>query len=255
MTTSTIIKKLDDAQLLDFDQEYMRGEKLQKFMRLIHRDFPDGRLSVLDIGGGNGRFLDTLLDQFPNAQATLLDNAEVLVALNKPNPRKTLICDSVENLESHIRGPRFDLICFNFVLHHFVGPSYQASRRFQGEMLAKVRDYLLPRGRIWVLEDIYHGLVFPGLPSRLIHFATSSRTLRPLARKMGANTAGVGVCFLNRHQWEKTFRGAHLEVLEYHPYSAKRVDLLRRVGLHVGSMRAGHFWLKSERNDPVLHNM
>jgi ubiquinone/menaquinone biosynthesis C-methylase UbiE len=124
---------------------------------------------------GGGRFMDTLLERYPGATGTLLDNDQVLLDLNKPHPRKALVYGSAENLDTLFRGSQFDLVCFIYVLHHFVSDSYRATRESQVQILSEARELLSPRGHNFILEDIYTGLVFPRLPGRLIYSATSTK--------------------------------------------------------------------------------
>jgi hypothetical protein len=59
--------------------------------------------SILDCGGGNGQYLDMLLEQFPNAQGTLVDSAQFMLDQNKPHPRKQLILGNLEDLLNYVK--------------------------------------------------------------------------------------------------------------------------------------------------------
>ena len=85
------IKKLENNQLETFNKEYVNEERWPIVKQMIDQSFPEGRFSFLDIGGGNGIFTDKILAHYPEAVGTLLDNAEVLLEMNKSHPRKKLI--------------------------------------------------------------------------------------------------------------------------------------------------------------------
>jgi hypothetical protein len=101
------------------------------------------------------------------------------------------------------------------------------------------------RGRISILDNMYNGAIIDGLPSRLIYGATSSKLLAKLVKKGGANTAGVGVCFLSKKQWDKTIRrSAGLTVQKYTADEPWKIPLTWSLFLHIGGIRCGHFWIK-----------
>ena len=237
------ILQLGDQALAEFDEEYVKPRHWKHLRGLIDRDFGDRPFRFLDIGGGNGKYTDQLLDFYPNAEATLLDNAQLLLDRNTPNPRKRLICDSVENLQQVCRGERFDLISFNWVLHHLIVPGYQSTRQTQTGALRQASSLLSDRGRVSVFENIYTGSLLTNLPAWLVFGLTSKKTIAPITRMLGANTAGVGVCFGSKPTWDRIFDTAGLAIENYHPDDEWPVSHFRRIFLHIGSIRFGHYWL------------
>jgi len=237
------MKQLEDSQLETFDTEYVNEPRWKIIKEQIDRDFPEGDFTFLDVGGGNGKFADKLLSHYPKARGTVLDNSELLLSRNQQNPRKSLICDSVENL-SKLQG-KYDIVCFNWLLHHLVGNSYSETRKNISTALEAVIPLLSERGRISIFENMYNGLIFDGLPSYLIFTLTSSKALAGFTRKMGANTAGVGVCFLSRKQWVETVdKITSLELLKYTDDEKWNIQWKWNVFLHIGNIRCGHFWLE-----------
>ena len=98
------IRVLDDSQTEAFDVDYMYEARWLKLKALIDRDFPDGRFSLLDVGGGNGNFADLVLHNYPEATAVVVDLSDPLLAKNKPNPRKKVMRGSATEL-APIEGP------------------------------------------------------------------------------------------------------------------------------------------------------
>jgi SAM-dependent methyltransferase len=239
------LKQLDDTQLESFDTEYVNEARWKIVSAQIDRSFPDGDFTFLDVGGGNGQFADRLLAAYPNARGTVLDNAQILLDRNKPNPRKQMINASVADLHQQT-GQTYDIICFNWLLHHLVSDSYGQTCQNISKTIGEVIPLLSPRGRISIFENMYDGLWVDRLPSHLIFELTSSKPLARFTQKMGANTAGVGVCFLSQKKW--------CSVIAQHPLVIDRytddpsdwpIPLVRRVFLHMGYIRVGHFWLRS----------
>src|SRR5690606_9089556 len=135
------------------------------------------------------------------AKGAVLDNSRLLLDRNKPNPRKTLIEESAENLEQ--LGGRYDLVFFNWVLHHLVGDGYGKSVHHVDQTLRKAVALLTPNGHISIFENMYNGLVVDNAPSHIIFNLTSAKAIAPIIRRLGANTARLGVCFHSKLRWQR----------------------------------------------------
>ncbi len=247
------IKKLDDSQVEAFDTEYVEGGRWDAVKAYIDRDFPDGEFTFLDVGGGNGKFGDRLLLQYPRSKGTILDNSEVLLAKNLSHERKTVICDSVENL-GRINA-KFDVICVHWLLHHLVSDSYVLTRQNQLATLTMLTNLMTPRGRVSVFENMYNGWLIDGLPGWLIYHLTSAKAIAAITRRMGANTSGVGACFLSKKQWLTTIHDSRMHLRNYMEPD-KWVWPLKpewRLFLHLGQIRVGHFWLNGEMSPSLLN--
>jgi phospholipid N-methyltransferase len=241
------IRQLNDQAIQEFNQEYVDDFKWQIIQDLIDKSFTKQNFSFLDLGGGNGMFTDRILQAYPQSTGTILDNAESILSLNKIDRRKKIIIGSVEDLTNIFGSSKFDLIFFNWTIHHFVKESYSETRKTQLEVIINATNLLSSIGYISVFENMYDGIIFKSLPSYLIFYLTSSKTLAPLIKKMGANTAGCGVCFLSKKQWDETFEKASLIVSEYTDFDKwGEITIMRRLFLHLGPIRHGHFWLSKK---------
>lgn len=239
------MKQLEDSQLETFDTEYVNDQRWEIIKEQIDKDFPNGDFSFLDVGGGNGVFADRLLEYYPKSKGTVLDNAQVLLDKNQIDPRKTIICDSVENLD--VIETKYDLVCFNWLLHHLIGNSYSETRKNMFTAINAVIPLLTPHGRVSIFENMYNGLAIDGLPSQIIFTLTSSKEIAGAIKKMGANTAGVGVCFLSQKQWIETISKTGLKLLKYTDDEKWTIPVKWRVFLHISNIRCGHFWLTNSK--------
>ena len=239
------MKKLADSQVEVFDTDHVDDVRWLTVKMVIEQEFPLGEFTFLDVGGGNGMFADRLLAAYPHSKGTVLDNSEVLLSRNQPNERKALLLDSVENLNGI--NMCYDIIIVNWLLHHVVGDSYALTRRNQVSTLRTLGTLLTERGRISVFENVYDGLLIESLPGWLIFQLSANQTIGPITRRLGANTAGVGVCFLSKKQWLSTMNDAALEVLrDAEPDSwTWRVPLSWKMFLHIRRRYVNHFWLRS----------
>jgi len=237
------VEKLRDDQLEAFDTEYVNDRRWIPVKRCIDRDFPGGRFTFLDVGGGKGVFADRILANYPNSRGVLLDNSRLLLNRNQPNIRKRLVLNSAENLRC-FSDENFDLVFFNWLLHHLVArSSYRQSRENMNHVLRSAVTVLTQRGRVSIYENMYNGLVLDGAPSWIVYQLTSARQLAELVRKAGANTAGTGVCFLSYRQWCRTVKQNGLRILDYTNDIVWSIPWTWNVLLHIGHIRCGHLWL------------
>lgn len=239
---ATDVRMLSDAQAEAFDVDYVDpGDRWALVRDRIRRQFGNQPFTLLDVGGGNGRFVDRLLEEFPNASGTVLEPSELLLGRNAPHARKTLLMGTAAALPP----ARYDLICVHWLLHHLVLESYETTRQEQVRTLTALRAHLTERGRISVYENIYEGWLGDDLPGWLIYQGTALRRLAALTKRLGANTAGVGVCFHSLPAWRALVAEAGLRIAEYaepdswvwpFPWWYRPALTLRRIS-------TGHAWL------------
>ena len=239
------LKRLSTDQLESFNTEYVNGELWDAVVNLIDRFFATGKFTFLDIGGGNGVFTDRILDHYPQSEAILLDNASNLIEINTQHPRKTIIMDSVENLENYLSTYAIDIIFINWVLHHLVSDTYKKT----GNNIANTLTIIKRNERvkyIAIFENMYNGILFDTLPSKLIYRITSLQSIKRWTRKMGANTAGTGVSFLSKKMWIKLlgtiFGSANLSVIDFGLWE---IPIVRKVFLHIKNIYVSLFWIKN----------
>lgn len=235
------VSVLQDTQVASFDEDYVCEAEWQILQAGLREHLGDRWFRFLDVGGGNGKFGDRLLAAYPRATGVILDNAKQLLGRNTPNPRKSLVEGSALDLKRHFGAERFDLIVFNWVLHHMVTPEYRRTRALQARVLAQAGGLLNPGGIISISENLYEGLLMKSLPGKLIYGLTSTARLAPVTSRLGANTAGVGVCFLTQGEIQEDAFRAGLDFIRFQKGYPKRMSLARRALLQVRAAHHGHF--------------
>ena len=240
------IRELADDQVLNFDQEYINANLKPIWdAHSAERFAKEDSFSILDVGGGSGKFIDSMLDEYPNATGIVLDNAQALLEKNSTRPNKRIVQGSAEDIENLFLDERFDLITFHWVLHHFVIGDYKTTGAMVQNVLNACVNRLAANGRVSVFENMYDGWLLTDLPGRIIYTLTSAKLIAPVTRKFGANTGGVGVCFRSQRQWNQMLQSAGLEKVAYADGNLFRKSAMRRYVLHMGNVRCGHFWMKS----------
>ncbi|WED29576.1 class I SAM-dependent methyltransferase [Vibrio sp. DW001] len=244
------VRKLQSDQTSSFDTEYIDQNMFARLSQQIDMLYPtDKSFHLLDVGGGNGLYADKILTQYPKAQVTLLEPENSLLIKNIENPRKKLICSVFQDMDIN---EKYDIIQFNWVLHHFVGDSYNASIQLQQQALEKSFKHLSPNGIVVVFENFYEGIWVRNLPSALIYQSTSSKLLAPITSLMGANTAGVGVCFNNRSTWHEMMLDAGFVAVLHVPfYEFGNLGLLKTRLLHLKKQNVGLLIGKNFENNSL----
>lgn len=210
-------------------------------------------LSLLDVGGGNGTFLDTMLQAMPDATGTLVEMSLGMAEKNSTSNRKTVVCANFLDWAAKTTqsAQRFDVIFFNFVLHHFVGKHRNESIRLQTRALQGAKSVLAEGGLIVVYEIHYNGLFHDESSSALIHALSSSALLSPVVKRLGANTAGYGVCFHSENFWRRLFGEHGLKVanehLIVHGSFAGMGSRIKQVLLNISTMDYKIHFLQIER--------
>lgn len=245
---------LNETQNAAFDTEFLTREELEmKFNQLRHLSNlqTDQIFSVLDLGGGNGLFVDELLERFPKSTVTILDISELLLAKNVPSERKKLIHGSIECMAEILAGHKFDYITVNWVFHHLVGNSYRKCRKHCLNTLRQCKELLMPNGTLIVAENMFDGYLQSNLPSHIIYAITTIKWpwfVRWVKRFF--NTAGVGVCFQSQKAWQQMFAQAGFDVVVFQRglvwgWLGRSVRGMAIHLLFVKAVSHGHFFLRS----------
>jgi ubiquinone/menaquinone biosynthesis C-methylase UbiE len=239
--------QLDESQNITFDADYHTPDEMACKLQRLRGLTGNTAFDILDVGGGNGRFLDTILDTFPLAHGTLLDISPHLIGVNRPHPRKSIRLGSVEKLEREFTPHSFDLITMNWLLHHLVSPTYEACSANCRLTLEVCSKLLKPRGTIVVTENMFEGFGGTNLPSWVIYRITrmSAPWFVGVSRRF-FNTAGIGVCFRSANAWRKVFSDAGLRII-YDDLNAWEMPTNRKVAhvfLGVRGVAHRHFYLR-----------
>ncbi len=238
-------RSLSDSALDSFDVEFRDWQPYLRFLRTHLADQPQW---LLDVGGGNGRFVDGLLHAFPLARGVLIDLAQSMVARNRSHPRKTALIGDANSFPEEVVRHRYDLITLNVLLHHLVGDNDNDTRHNVLRCINKLRLLLSAHGRLIVYEQVYDRWFEAGPePGAIVYGLTRLRNplVVPVLRRMGANTAGVGVRFRSRTEWRRLFTSAGYDICTDAPITVDRTSLLHRFTLNLGYWGTHVFLLRN----------
>ena len=158
------------------------------------------KLSVLDIGGGTGKFA-SILQYYANCTVDIVDPSSIAAKNSIASSNSRFFNNTFQSFQAN---RQYDAIFLNLVLHHMISSSYneQETYNIQIEALRKARRLLNDGGALVVQENFYTGQFNSNLAGKLIYKLTSLKSLETITRKMGANTAGEGVRFRNLREWQ-----------------------------------------------------
>ena len=194
MVTLPTQARLREDQNIAFDKLYINAREFAAIKAHIDENVSKrDEIHLADCGGGNGRFCDLLLSNFPSSIVYNVDLSQELLDRNEPHPRKKIISGSFLDHRFH---QKLDVIFFNYVLHHLVSSSVEKTRFLIGSALHQASEILAEDGRLIIFENIIVGFWDDRLSSSLLYEVTSSRALAWLTSCLGANTAGVGVYYM-----------------------------------------------------------
>lgn len=231
--------KLSQEQIEMFYHDCFVESQVRSYQNLVAPRLPRPR-AVVDIGGGCGFFAQAL-KAAAGVDVRVVDMDPVSVAACRAKGLEAEVGDA---LRPQRRGDE-DVICFNLILHHLVGPDEAATLALQKRALSS----WLGHAR-WVFVDEYiYDAWFGDVAGRLIYAITSSRMLSCIAAAVSrwvpslrANTFGVGVRFRARDEWCRIFEELGFQVQDSVRGPEGSVSAARRL-LLIRSCRRDSFLL------------
>jgi ubiquinone/menaquinone biosynthesis C-methylase UbiE len=188
-------------------------------------------IKILDIGGASGYFALALSNYFQgkNCEIIIVDNTRYNT-WDEFGDRIKFIEESANNLQKIFSDNTFDLVFANRVFHHFVNRTWKETIFCIGGIMRQIHGILKHDGYFCITDHFYNGALFDTSSSKIIYTLTSCKIplLAKIFRKIGANSVGVGVCFLSRKMW--------FDLLDKHEF---RID-----ELYEGDKMHWHFFRK-----------
>ena len=194
-----------------FDTNEGVAEQIAHF-KLCYEYNRDSKFTLLDIGGGGGYFISALQREYPNMRATILDLDNLAIEKAASNGLNGIV-GSVLNPPSQLTSQKFDVICFNLVLHHIIATKDSDTRKLQSLALFNARAISSVGGSIFIHEICYEGRFFSGSSSAIIFHILTNALLSKMTLfiskyvpSLKANTLGVGVRYRAYDAWVKLIK-------------------------------------------------
>lgn len=157
--------------------------------------------SLIDIGCGSGNILAFIRQKTAIQKVVGLDPSPNYLELVGQQLGCETILGSVldPNLVAQHRN-RFDLAVMGDVLHHLVGNSRAASRRYAQQAIANALEMVVPAGTLFIAEPLFYPRLIPPLVFYVKLFVTRFVTTRLSLSQQWINFGAPVVSFLNPPQ-------------------------------------------------------
>jgi ubiquinone/menaquinone biosynthesis C-methylase UbiE len=204
------VKMINEHQKSYYEKEenLVLSYILDKYSNLLDKLKSRNTLKILDIGGANGQLAFALKEYFSdiNCEIYVVDTTEY-DSWTKYADKITFIKASADNLVELFETNSFDLVFANRVFHHLVRNSWRSTMLGMSDVMKQVASILKKNGFFCVVEIFCNGIVFNNASSKIIYSLTSCKLslIIMLCRKLKAESAGVGVCFLPKKMWLTLF--------------------------------------------------
>lgn len=187
--------------------EQTSAERLCKnYAGLIRRLQERDTLTILDIGGASGYFANGLTSFFSEKSKV---SVCVVDAVNydhweNPNHKAQFIQANALALKQIFEKETFDCIFANRIFHHLVSHSWAESVKNMHSLCEQIYDLLKQDGYFAVTDHYYEGIIWDDITSKLLFQYTShnKRMIQKLFYRLGATSAGTGVCMLSEQMWK-----------------------------------------------------
>ena len=229
------MKKINEYQKNLYEQYDSNGSilQLEKYVPYLDRFMSKKPIKILDIGGASGHFAYAVKNLFQDCLATVYVIDPTTYGTwekEKLGSEINFIHDSVENIESLFEPNSFDIIFANRVLHHCIDTTWKSTLLGIDNILLSIKHLLKPDGLLLIMEHFYNGQIVDASTSYLIYKITSIKSpfIAKAVRRLGAATAGVGVCFQSEKMWINRLQGCgfRITVHKADSYRLKRIKRL-----------------------------
>lgn len=213
----------DDIRIINEYQKNLYGnmektisERLfSKYNDVLQKHRGKDTLKILDIGGASGYFALKLKEYYcdTDCDVTVIDST-VFETWSEFSGRINCIETSVDDIDKIFSENTFDIIFANRVFHHFVRKNWKQTVEGIDEIIKKIHKILKKNGTICITEHFFDGLFVDGLSSRIVYALSSNKckAIIALCKKIGVESAGVGVCFLSKKTWIKKLTDNKFEI-------------------------------------------
>ncbi|GLT19415.1 hypothetical protein GCM10007938_31970 [Vibrio zhanjiangensis] len=220
------------------DVEYSDSSLFRLVCSIIEQNVDNPHQAhFLDVSGENASYADKLIAQYPGCFVDVVEPDSHKSSKSKQHSNKLLINKTYQQLNA-LRN--YDVVQFNWALHHFIAPCYEETQTLQLNALKAAYDMLGPEGIVIIFENFYEGKDHSNSPGKLIYQLTSSRLIKRPISQLGARTAGVGVCFNSELYWrEQLIKAGFSSVFSAHCYDFGNLHPFKKWMLGIENQRVG----------------
>lgn len=216
----TIVQSVKTHRSSSYDIEYIGHELFNRLSKQLDMLFPTRHpFHLLDVGGGSGLYADKVLDKYPSANVTIVEPDKNLLGLNRPHHNKQLCCS---RFEKYTFEQKYDIIQFNWVLHHVVANTYYETTLLQQQALQSAHQHLNDQGMVVIFENFHEGILVNNMINECFGHGDETSDLDPSIRHLISSPPYTSVCFHNRSTWHDMLLNAGFDIVLHVPFHTLR---------------------------------
>ncbi len=246
--------KLAQHQIEAFYSDRLTNDQIAHFQKLVESDLLSKIQVAIDVGGGCGHFSRQLAEK-TGLRTRVIDSDWQSIENCKRDYGDHVEAEVGDALKPQIHGDE-DVVCFNLILHHLVGPTEMETRALQKQALIAWREQAKT---IFINEYIYDSYI-KGFSGRMIYEVTRSSILSAIGRlvsifmpSLKANTFGIGVRFRGHQEWIELFEECGFILVKSEHGRRERISLPRRI-LLIKNKKRDSFLLCGRNTEAVTSN-
>jgi ubiquinone/menaquinone biosynthesis C-methylase UbiE len=194
----------------------------------------ENTIRILDIGGGSGYFSVALYEYFKgkNCEIYVIDPMRY-DTWSKFSEKVKFVQGTADDLSKIFNVGFFDIIFAKYVFHHFIKDTWEKTIVGMKSIIKQIQSIMKKNACFCIVDQFYNGLLGDTSASKMIYRFTKCQIpfLVKIFRKMGAESAGTGVCFLSKKMFLKLFHYAGFEIETLSEPLPTKMKWYRHIGL------------------------
>lgn len=178
-------------------------------------------LSILDVGGGAGFFIKWIKEKLLEnknilqLKITVIDSVRYDTWDDKDECIQYVQCDAV-SVDCVLKESSYDYIFCNMFVHHLIGNNFEESGEIRKEVFNNLHKVLRSDGKLLIADNVNNGFLFDDMSCRILYAVTTCRNavVKKMLFKLGAHSAGVGVCMLSQGMWKNLLTETGFKMIE-----------------------------------------
>ena len=250
------MKEINEHQKSLYEKYDIQGSQryLDRYLPYLEEFSQRETVKILDIGGAGGNFaylLKLCFEKSAKVEVYVIDSSRYdSWAQEELGGQIRFIHDSVENMDKIFPENTFDLVFANRVFHHLVDRTYGRTLAGMEKTMVMIQKALKPDGMLCVMDHFYNGLLFDGAASRMIYTLTSVKNsiFAKIIKKLGAMTAGVGVCFQSEKMWLSRLEKCGFSIKNVERTKCDKLRFIKKIGLMCKNMSRNNLIFATPEN-------
>ena len=140
---------------------------------------------------------------------------------------------TADDLDKIFREGSFDIVFAKYVFHHFIKNTWKKTIAGIKSIIKQIKYIMKKDGYLCIADHFYNGLLGDTSASRMIYYFTRCKIpfLVKIFEKLGAKSAGTGVCYLSKKMFLRLVDYAGLEIETLSEPLPRKMKWYRHIGL------------------------